>query len=199
MNKNVIYLYDLPKNDFTSAKIAEILQKEGIELQRAPEIHRDINKPFYSATVYIIDVTKDFKKASEILRYFEIDGKPCRGLPYDESLFGQNLTKTNDNCNIFVRKVPKNMQAQDLDVMFSTFDKEKLRPVKSLKISRDNNHASKGFAFVCYENNEDADKACELLCESQIRTECVAVKFKKEKTSVEAQPTNNNLYIRGFP
>ena len=74
-----------------------------------------MNRPFYSATVYIIDVEKDFKKASSMLRYFEIDGKPCRGLPFDESLFGTNVSKTNDNCNIFVRKVPKNMQAHDLD------------------------------------------------------------------------------------
>lgn len=115
------------------------------------------------------------------MRYFEIDGKPCRGLPYDESLFGSNLVETNGNCNIFVRKVPKSMMPHDLDVMFSTFDKEKLRPVKSLKISRDNDHSSKGFAFVCYENAEDATKACEILAESETRKECVAVKFSKER------------------
>jgi hypothetical protein len=38
MNKNCIYLYDLPKSDYTSAKIAEILKKSDIELQRAPEV-----------------------------------------------------------------------------------------------------------------------------------------------------------------
>jgi hypothetical protein len=37
--------------------------------------------------------------------------KSCRGLPFDNSLLGTNLTKTNESCNIFVRKIPKDMTA----------------------------------------------------------------------------------------
>jgi polyadenylate-binding protein len=85
--------------------------------------------------------------------------------------------------------------------MFSNFDKEKVRPVKSLKISRDSNHGSKGFAFVCYKNAEDATKACELLGESATRKECVAVKYGKDGAHKQPQESgvNNNLYVRGFP
>jgi hypothetical protein len=49
--KNLIYLYDLPKVEFTSSKLANVLKAAEIDLDVAPEIHRDPAKPFYSGFV----------------------------------------------------------------------------------------------------------------------------------------------------
>jgi len=91
--QHILYLYDLPKESVTSVKIANIFKEQaGIELDMVPQIKRDITKPFYSAMVKINDSEK-FKRACEKLRYFEIDGKPCRALPFDKELLGSNRQK----------------------------------------------------------------------------------------------------------
>ena len=51
--QNVIYFYDLPKNDYTSTKLATLIkQKSGVDVQQ-PQVRRDINKPFYTAVIRI--------------------------------------------------------------------------------------------------------------------------------------------------
>ena len=51
------------------------------------------------------------------MRYFEIDGKPCRALPFDRSLLGSNKEKLFDQ-SVFV-KLPKNILHKDLESSFS--------------------------------------------------------------------------------
>ena len=41
-----------------------------------------MSKPFYSAIVEITD-EKNLKKASDLLKFLNIDGKPCRALKFD--------------------------------------------------------------------------------------------------------------------
>jgi len=49
-------------------------------------------KFFDSAIVKLdnIENAAKFQEACEKLKYFEIDGKPCRALPYDRDILGQN-------------------------------------------------------------------------------------------------------------
>ena len=61
--KNYLYLYDLPKDECTSAVIARIIMdKTGFILDRKPLIRRDLNRPFYTAIVIIPD-SESFQKA----------------------------------------------------------------------------------------------------------------------------------------
>ena len=53
--RNLIYLYDLPKDHFTSARLAKILKTSGIELELKPQVRRDPTKPFYSCILCIKD------------------------------------------------------------------------------------------------------------------------------------------------
>ena len=54
--KNYLYLYDLPKKETTSNKIAMIIMENtGYKLDRKPQIRRDINRPFNTAIVIISD------------------------------------------------------------------------------------------------------------------------------------------------
>jgi RNA recognition motif-containing protein len=59
----------------------------------------------------------------------------------------------------------------------SSFDPAAKHPVKSLKISMNEDHTSRGYGFVCYETPEDAAKACEMMDESSTHQECIAVKW----------------------
>jgi hypothetical protein len=78
--QNLIYLYDLPKDETDSKKIAIAFKEQaGILLDTKPQIRKDITRPFYSAIVSIKDPVA-FNKAVEAMKYFKIEKKPCRGL-----------------------------------------------------------------------------------------------------------------------
>jgi RNA recognition motif-containing protein len=55
---------------------------------------------------------------------------------------------------VFVKKLPSNMTAKELDEYFSQWG-----PIKSAKISIDKDYKSNGYGFVCFERAEDALKA----------------------------------------
>ena len=94
-DKHLLYLYDLPKESVTSIKIAELIKTQvGTENIDVPQIRRDNNKPFYAAIVKFND-DDSFKNAINKLKYFEMEGKPCRALPFDKDLLGSNRQKTN--------------------------------------------------------------------------------------------------------
>jgi hypothetical protein len=77
---NLIFLYDLPKESVSSTKLAMIFKEQaGIVLDSRPQIRKDITKPFYSGIVNIKDPVQ-YQIACQKMRYFEVDGKPCRAL-----------------------------------------------------------------------------------------------------------------------
>lgn len=158
--QNYLYVYDLPKDIATSTTLAKYLQeKTGVVLSRIPQIRRDINRPFYSAIMTIPEDDK-FQIACKELRYFELaDGKPSRALPYDNDLLGSNPQKIVDH-NIFVRKIPKDMTPAQLEQHFSKYGE-----IKSLKVSLNSDHTSRGYGFVCFQDPESAGKA--LLADSE--------------------------------
>jgi len=47
------------------------------------------------------------------MRYFEIDGKQCRGLQFDRQLLGSNKEKLLTH-NVFVKNIPKHVKNADL-------------------------------------------------------------------------------------
>lgn len=152
--QNYLYVYDLPKDLATSTKLATYLQdKTGIVLSRIPQIRRDLNRPFYSAIMTIPEEDK-FQQACKALRYFELaPGKPSRALPYDNDLLGSNPQKIVDH-NLFVRKIPKEMSPAELEEHF-----KKYGAIKSLKLSLNSDHSSRGYGFVCFQEPESAAAA----------------------------------------
>lgn len=78
------------------------------------------------------------------MRYFEIDGKPCRALPFDKDLLGSNKNKLADH-NVFIRKIPEEIKAPELEEKFKRYG-----DIKSLKISLNPDHSSRQYGFVCF-------------------------------------------------
>lgn len=97
-----------------------------------------------------INDPEKFKRACEKMRYFEIDGKPCRALPFDKELLGSNKQKLYDH-NIFVKKIPPTMKAPEMEELF-----KKYGDVKSLKISLNPDYSSRQYGFVCFQNPDGA-------------------------------------------
>ena len=111
-----------------------------------------------------------------MMRYFEIDGKMCRALKFDKQLLGSNKEKLL-NHNVFVRSIDKNMTHKDLQEKF-----EKIGKIKSLKISLNPDHTSRGYGFICFQDEDSASKAVAL---SAADDTTVAIKFEpKDRRSL---------------
>jgi len=186
--QNLLYLYDLPKEHYTSVKVSEILKEAGVDLERVPQVRRDINKPFYTAIIQISDPEK-FKKACQVLRYFEIEGCPCRALPFDNELLGSNSQRLIDH-NLFVKKIPSDMKAKQLEEHFAQYG-----DVKSLKISLNADHSSRGYGFVCFQAPESSKKA---LDDTANKDSNVGVKYQP-KDKRDFRRIYNNIYVKNLP
>ena len=190
--RNYMYLYDLPKDHVSSIKIAEAFRKkcEGV-IEQKPQIRRDYFRPFYSAIVSIPDQAL-YKKACEEMRYFEIEGnKPdekfqCRALPFDNALLGSNKDKLANN-NVFYKASPGEiLNYSDLETKFTEYGK-----IKSLKISHNPDHSQKGFAFVCFENQDSAIAATQK--DGNVK------QFEQKDSRGVMSKLVNNMYFKNIP
>lgn len=175
----------------SSIKVAECFKdKAGVILgdSQRPQIKYDITKPFYSAMVNIKDA-EQFKTACEKMRYFEIDGKQCRALPFDRQLLGSNKEKLFSQ-NVFVRNVPKDVTHEQLHKIFSQFG-----PIKSLKISLNGDYSSRGYGFICFENADAATKALN----SKDLEKMDVIKFEPKDNKSNLRKLMNNIYVKNIP
>jgi type II secretory pathway component GspD/PulD (secretin) len=69
--KNYVYLYDLPMDEVSSVKIAEIFKNEaGITIYVKPQIKKDLFRPFATAIVNLKN-QQEVQTTLEKLRYFK--------------------------------------------------------------------------------------------------------------------------------
>lgn len=188
-HNNLMYLYDLPKDKISSVKIAEAFKRNGITIgSKKPMIKRDIFKPFYSAILQFQDVQM-FALAKENMKYFEIEGCHIRSLPFETD---QRSKKAKDaNNNVFF-KLPKDGNKAELTYQYLEDRFAKYGNIKKCKIPMNNDNTSKGFAYICYEEEEGvknclADKA---------NVECSAFN-QGEKVSPDMNITQ--LYFKNIP
>lgn len=208
--KSLIYLYDLPKNNVTSVKIAEIIKRlSGYEIQEPvqfreckPHPTTGLASPF---TLGIIKVEpSEWKRISEAIKYFtfdegtEINGVKrqweCRALPFDRDLLGANKNATNNQMNVFVKNIPEGLSTKELDEKFS-----EIGSVKSAKISRSVKTElgvaeSNGYGFVCYHSEQDRKKAEEL----GVIDQTIEIHRYQPKDPREIRKVYNNIYVKNF-
>jgi len=122
-----------------------------------------LNRHFYTAIVKFNNAD-DLNKVKEELRYpiFPTDNKDangnekmahCRALPFNTEFMGAGKQRLVDR-NVFVKKVPLEMNSIDLHKKFSKFGQ-----ITSVKISLNENHDSNGYGFVCFDNPQSVEVA----------------------------------------
>lgn len=212
--KQLLYLYDLPKDRVTSVQISKIIrEKAGYDLQE-PVQFRDcrplpngLPSPFQYG-ICKVDIAS-LPQVAQAVKYFlmdlgnSADGKPvqwqCRALPFDRELLGANKNGTNQALNFFVRNLGEANDAKSLDELFSnTFG-----PVKSAKVSLSvkkdknaiglQNSTSNGYGFVCFQNQEDAAKALAASTLNDIQIHKYLVRDARE-----IRKAFNNIYVKNF-
>lgn len=129
-------------------------------LDAKPQIIKDIAKPFYTAIVCIKD-PEMYREACKKMRYFELEKKPCRALPFDRQLLGGgNNRERLSTHNVFV-KLPRNASKvvghRELESLFKVCGN-----IRSLKVSLNPDHSSRGYGFICFEDELGAKKALDV-------------------------------------
>ena len=92
--------------------------------------------------------------------------------------------------NVFISKIPKGLEHSDLQSKF-----EKIGRIKSLKISLNPDHSSRGYGFICFQEEAAASKAVEL-CQNECET--VALKFEPRDRR-QFRRLINNIYVKNIP
>ena len=123
------------------------------------------------------------------MKFFKIGGKSCRALQFDKSLLGSNKEKL-AGSNVFVRSIPKNLEHEDLQKKFEAIGK-----IKSLKVSMNSDHSSRGYGFICFNDETTATKAIEA---SNKDEDTVAMKFEP-KDRRHIRKLINNVYVKNIP
>ncbi len=194
--ENLLYLYDLPKDVHQVAIAKIIFNKTGILITKPPQIKRDFMRPMYNAYVNF-DGHEDHKELGlaqcfEKMRYFDIDGKPCRGLKFNKNMLGANKDTLNKGNNLFVRNIPKNVHSdEDVHKQF-----EKFGEILSLKASKNQDHTLRGYGFVCFANEEAAKRALDA---QKDHAQFTAVKFQPKDPSQINRNLVNNIYVKNIP
>jgi len=123
------------------------------------------------------------------MRYFEIDGKPCRALQFDRSLLGGNKDRMM-TTNVFVRNIPKELKHSELEQKFAQFGN-----IKSLKVSLNNDHTSRGYGFIQFNDEEAAASAVQTLQSEKIMQALVF----QPRDRRELRRLINNVYFKNLP
>jgi len=131
----------------------------------------------------------DAERAIEQLNFSPISGKPCR-IMWSQRDPAKRKTGTG---NIFIKNLDKSITAAQLHDTFSAFGK-----ILSCKVEVDNNGASKGYGFVHYETQEDADQAVAKVNGMKIADKIVYVgPFLPRKARSTGAPTQfTNVYFK---
>ena len=158
-----------------------------------PQIRRNIDRLFYTAIIKINDLEK-FQKVAKAMKYFTIEGKPCRALPFDRELQGanrQNLAKQ----NVFLKHIPAHLSSEDVEKLLA---KEFECEVKSCKVSINPDYTSREYGFALFQRPEDAEKAVKV---SKIKVDDkeIDVLMYNPRDKKDMKRIVNNIYVKNFP
>jgi polyadenylate-binding protein len=92
------------------------------------------------------------------MRYFQIGNNWCRALKFDKQLLGSNKEKLHSH-NVFVRNINPSWNHPDLHEKYQKFG-----PIKSLEISNNTDGSSRGYGFICYQDEASAVEAVAATC-----------------------------------
>jgi len=184
-----LYVGDLPR-DVTEGQIYDVFRTVGV-VASIRVCREAITKQSLGYAYVNYHNTADAERAMEQLNFTPILGKPCR-LMWSQR---DPAKRKSGAGNIFIKNLDKSINNAILYDTFSPFGR-----ILSCKVEVDNNGVSKGYGFVAYETQEEADKAMKVNGMS-IADKIVFVGpfMPKKARGVDSAPTFTNIYVKSLP
>ncbi|KAF9687038.1 hypothetical protein SADUNF_Sadunf02G0052200 [Salix dunnii] len=135
---------------------------------------------------------QDAAKAMEALNFTPLNGKPIR------IMFSHRdpTMRKSGHANVFIKNLDTKIDNKALHDTFASFG-----PVLSCKVAVDNNGQSKGYGFIQFENEEDAQSAINRLNGMLVNDREVYVgPFVRRQERIEANgsPKFTNVYVKNL-
>jgi polyadenylate-binding protein len=181
-----LYVGDL-KPDITETQLYELFKTVGpiasIRVCRDAITRRSLGYAYINFINYA-----DAERAIDLFNYKDIKGKPCRIMwcQRDPALRKSNVG------NIFIKNLDKGIDNKSLYDTFSKFGN-----ILSCKVSTDEQGKSKGFAFIHFATQEEADEAIRKVNGKLITGKQVFVgPFVAKKERNYSDPKWTNIYVK---
>lgn len=119
----------------------------------------------------------------------ELSGLPLR-IVHSVSKF-----EYNEKANLLVKNIDKDVTQKDLYDLFKEYGE-----IVSCKLELYNDGKSKGYAYILYSNEEEADKAMSALSDKEINGKKIEIlKHEKKDKRDHAPAKYNNLFVKNLP
>jgi len=184
-----LYVGDL-HNDVTETQLFEVFKEIGpvvsIRVCRDAVTRRSLGYAYVN-----FHNIADAERALDLLNFKEFKGKPCRIM---WSQRDPSLRKSGAG-NIFIKNLDKSIDNKTLYDTFSVFGN-----ILSCKVATDESASSKGYGFVHFEKEEEADLAIKMVNEKLLNgKKCYVAKFIPNKTRIrENEPKWTNIYVKNL-
>lgn len=106
----------------------------------------------------------------------------------------RNPKETPAHANVFLKDIDKNVKIQDVDKALSRFGK-----IFSSKISTDENGESRGYGYVQFETEKEAEECLKHASEIYVNDKLLNVESYLPKNDRPNNAVKNNLYIKNLP
>lgn len=106
-------------------------------------------------------------------------------------MLGQNKESLNKEKNIFIKSIPNDVSEEEVHNIFKEFGE-----ILSVKVSKNEDHSSRGYGFVCFASPDDSKKALDAKSSSSTYN---AVKFQPKDLSQVQKNLANNIYVKNYP
>lgn len=185
MNKNTVHIGDISLKTTTS-DLKELFKDYKCT---SVNLKKTANEQY--AFAFVTFETEDYaNKAIEDFKYKKLNGK--------ELIISScsNAKKYTDDSNVFVNKIPLDMNAVDLEKIFKNFGH-----IIKCKIVRNKDGTSKGYGYVMYKNSKSAKKAVEYCQDVQINGQKLVVEmYNTEKLHRNTETESfTNCFCKNFP
>lgn len=183
-----LYVGDLDKS-VTEGQLFEVFSKLG-QLDSIRVCRNSLTKESLEYAYVNFHNVADAERALEQLNFTPILGKPCRIMwsQRDPSKRKSGLG------NIFIKNLDKSITTAALYDTFSAFGR-----IVSCKVELDNYGNSKGYGFVAFENQGDADRAVTTVNGKMIADKIVFVgPFLPKKARGDTHTAFTNVYVKNL-
>ena len=184
-NKNMIHIGDLALTT-TASDLKELFSDcniKNVVVKKTPNEQ-------YAFAFITFETEEDKQKALDKYSYEKLHGK--------ELILSSCSTqrKYTDNSNVFVNKIPLDMNAKGLLDIFKRFG-----DVIKCKVVRDSEGKSKGYGFVLYKSSKVAKRAVEMCQNVQIKGKTIKVELYNQDKLHRKTDTNlfTNCFCKNFP
>jgi polyadenylate-binding protein len=188
-----LYITDL-REECNEATLVNELAKINIKLSSVMIYRNSNSHQSYGSGKLTFFTLREAEQALELFNYTPILGRPCRLMWFKKDKSMPEMT----NSNIFIRNLEKSVTVKELYNEFSKYG-----TIFSCKIGglKKPPWESKGYAYVQYENEENAQKAISSAHHTQIKGKQIQVTLfvKKSLRYEDRGPLYNNIYVKFIP